>query len=410
MFTPTERARLRDVLVAAARADERVTGAALTGSAAARREDRWSDIDLALCVGSDVDAVVADWTEAMYRDHAAVHHVDVYRGSTLFRVFLRADTLQVDVAFWPAEEFGATGPAFELLFGTAVDRPLPEPPTAGALAGTAWLYALHARSSLARGRLWQAEYMVSGMREQVLALACLRHGLPTAQGRGIDDLPASVTTPITRALVTSLDADTVRRAFAATTELLLTELDPTDPALASRLAPTLWLLASSAVLRPAVADDADTVAEIWHSGWRDGHLGHVPEEAYAHRTLASFRRRTPAQLPATTVAVLGEEVVGFVTVHGDELEQLYVASRARGTGVADALIAAAARAIAAAGHDRAWLAVVAGNARARRFYERHGWTDAGHLDYEAATADDGTVTIPCRRYEKDLARSDARGR
>jgi hypothetical protein len=24
-----------------------------------------------------------------------------------------------------------------------------------------WLYALHARSSIARGRVWQAEYMIS---------------------------------------------------------------------------------------------------------------------------------------------------------------------------------------------------------------------------------------------------------
>jgi hypothetical protein len=33
VFTPQERTRLRDALVARARADERITGAALTGSA-----------------------------------------------------------------------------------------------------------------------------------------------------------------------------------------------------------------------------------------------------------------------------------------------------------------------------------------------------------------------------------------
>src|ERR1700739_4545433 len=31
--------------------------------------------------------------------------------------------------------------------------------------------------------------MVSGMRNHVLGLACLRHGLPSAEGRGIDRLP-----------------------------------------------------------------------------------------------------------------------------------------------------------------------------------------------------------------------------
>jgi len=52
MFTPQERTRLRDALVARARADERITGAALTGSASRDAEDRWSDIDLALGVAA----------------------------------------------------------------------------------------------------------------------------------------------------------------------------------------------------------------------------------------------------------------------------------------------------------------------------------------------------------------------
>jgi hypothetical protein len=42
------------------------------------------------------------------------------------------------------------------------------------------------------GDVWQAEFMVSAMRDQVLALACLRHGLPAREGRGMDLLPAAV--------------------------------------------------------------------------------------------------------------------------------------------------------------------------------------------------------------------------
>src|SRR5437764_14396280 len=101
MFTPDDRTRLQDALIAAARADPCITGAALTGSAALGAEDRWSDIDLALSVasGADLTQVVAEWTGRMYREWGAVHHVDVYRGNTLFRVFLLADTLQVDIAF-----------------------------------------------------------------------------------------------------------------------------------------------------------------------------------------------------------------------------------------------------------------------------------------------------------------------
>jgi hypothetical protein len=42
-----------------------------------------------------------------------------------------------------------------------------------------------------------------------------------------------------------------------------------------------------------------------------------------------------------------------------------------------------------------------GNARARRFYERNGWYDAGDLAYQAQIAG-GSITVPCRRYEKHL--------
>jgi hypothetical protein len=76
-----------------------------------------------------------------------------------------------------------------------------------------WLYALHVRSSIARGRVWQAEYMLSGMRDQVLALMCLRHGVSAVEARGIDNLPPEATTAVAGALVRSLDAAELMRVF-----------------------------------------------------------------------------------------------------------------------------------------------------------------------------------------------------
>jgi hypothetical protein len=55
VFTPEDRGRLRAVLIAAARADERLSGAALTGSAALDAEDRSSDIDLALGITREAE-------------------------------------------------------------------------------------------------------------------------------------------------------------------------------------------------------------------------------------------------------------------------------------------------------------------------------------------------------------------
>ncbi len=245
MFTTEVREGLRDELVAAARADVRIAAAALVGSSALGHEDRWSDIDLALCLASDADRtpVIADWSDQMYTEHAAVHHLDVTRGETLYRVFLLSSTLQVDISFWPQAAFGAVGPDFRVLFGTA-GRPLTEAaPTAVELVGNGWLYALHARSSIARGRVWQAEHMISGVRDQVLALACLRHGVPAVQGRGMDSLPPEATSAVAGALVRSLVIPELRRAFAAVTEALLAEIKRIDPGLAARLTAPLTELA-----------------------------------------------------------------------------------------------------------------------------------------------------------------------
>lgn len=154
-------------------------------------------------------------------------------------------------------------------------------------------------------------------------------------------------------------------------------------------------------LRPARAEDAAAVGAIWADGWRDGHLGHVPQALVAVRTPESFRTRAAQRVPDTVVAVADDHVAGFVMVVGDEVEQVYVSADHRGTGVAGLLLDEAERLVAAGGHRQAWLAVVAGNARARRFYERRGWVDEGPFDYQAATFD-GTIAVPSHRYVKSL--------
>ena len=152
-------------------------------------------------------------------------------------------------------------------------------------------------------------------------------------------------------------------------------------------------------LRPATADDAEAIAAIWTAGWRDGHLGNVPDALVAVRTPESFRTRAAERVADTTVAVIGDEIAGFAMVAGDEVEQVYVAATHRGSGVAATLLAEAERQVGSAGHGRAWLAVAPGNARARRFYERSGWIDDGLFSYEAQV-EGGTVGVPCHRYIK----------
>ena len=75
MFTPEERDDLRRKLIEAARVDSRISGGAVTGSAALDAQDRWSDIDLAFGIEpaetlldsetvarSSLDVIVSDLT------------------------------------------------------------------------------------------------------------------------------------------------------------------------------------------------------------------------------------------------------------------------------------------------------------------------------------------------------------
>ena len=153
------------------------------------------------------------------------------------------------------------------------------------------------------------------------------------------------------------------------------------------------------ILRRGTDADAGTVADLWHAGWHDAHPGHVPAGLTASRTLAAFHERAAARVEDTTVAEVDGAVVGFVMVVGDEVEQVYVGAPARGTGIAGTLLDEAERQVAEGGHDRAWLAVVAGNTRGRRFYQRRGWVDEGDLPY-AVEAGGTTYVSPCRRYTK----------
>jgi hypothetical protein len=237
IFTPASRDRVHSELRERAARDMRLTGGAITGSAAAGCEDRWSDIDLAFGVAdaAQMPNVLADWTLHMCHRHLALHYLDVTSGQWVYRVFILPDTLQVDLAFVPATEVRALAPTFRLIFGTAQEpRPYP-PPRPEAIVGLGWLYALHARSSIARGKLWRAEYMISGIRDHALALACLRHGLDSAHGRGIHLLPAEVTAAFEDSLVRSLDQTELLRAFKVVLNGLVREIRSIDEEFAAKL-------------------------------------------------------------------------------------------------------------------------------------------------------------------------------
>ena len=98
-----------------------------------------------------------------------------------------------------------------------------------------WLYALHARSCILRQKPWQAEYMISAVRDHALTLTCLRLGLPSANGRGIDLVPDSIKEYLSASLVQRLDPDELWRALDIAIRGLVNEVLRVDSEFATRI-------------------------------------------------------------------------------------------------------------------------------------------------------------------------------
>jgi GNAT superfamily N-acetyltransferase len=154
-------------------------------------------------------------------------------------------------------------------------------------------------------------------------------------------------------------------------------------------------------VRAAEHGEIDQIAKLWYDGWIDAHARIVPAELTRIRTLESFKERIADALPGVRVAGSSGDPLGFCIVRDNELYQLFVAARARGTGVAAALMADAEALFRAGGVATAWLACAIGNDRAARFYEKCGWCRVGTMINHAETSQ-GVFPLEVWRYEKRL--------
>jgi hypothetical protein len=71
--------------------------------------------------------------------------------------------------------------------------------------------------------------MINGIRDRVVQLACMRHGLPEAQGRGADDLPPDLKELLKGTLPQTTEDAELHRSFVAVLELLVVEARHIDP-------------------------------------------------------------------------------------------------------------------------------------------------------------------------------------
>ncbi|TCJ99255.1 GNAT family N-acetyltransferase [Nocardia alba] len=143
-------------------------------------------------------------------------------------------------------------------------------------------------------------------------------------------------------------------------------------------------------IAPLTANRVTELAACHIASWREAYNALVPAHILdgfdLERSAVTWERRRAAGTHRLPVALVGDRLIGFAAGTDSpvdarpvpprapteaELEALYVRSTWHGTGIADALLAAAAP------RSPCTLWVFGDYPRAHAFYRRHGFTDTG---------------------------------
>jgi len=167
-------------------------------------------------------------------------------------------------------------------------------------------------------------------------------------------------------------------------------------------------------LRRASIEDAEAIARVHVASWQGAYAGVLSEDFLAGLSVdrrAEGWRRLWTQQPDLHVYVAERDgaIVGFASTGSSrdedagescgELEAIYLDTTFWGTGVGARLHALVIDDLAAGGFTEATLWVLDANARARLFYERHGW----RLDTLVRDDEIGGVAVREVRYRRKLA-------
>jgi GNAT superfamily N-acetyltransferase len=146
-------------------------------------------------------------------------------------------------------------------------------------------------------------------------------------------------------------------------------------------------------VRDATIDDAESLAIVHVRGWQWGYRGMLPSAYLAGLSVERRAEQWRSWLldPGRTCTwVAGTEelaLAGFVAAgpsrdpgagaETGEIYAIYLEEAAAGSGAGRALLERGIDGLREAGFARATLWVLRDNARARRFYEKEGWTADG---------------------------------
>lgn len=169
-------------------------------------------------------------------------------------------------------------------------------------------------------------------------------------------------------------------------------------------------------VRAATVRDAPQLAVIHARSLQAAYQGLLPQDLLDLLDRSGSQERWEraarnAEWPKAgiMVAVPGPEMVGFTrftpsrdkgedTALVAEIRQIYIEPEVWGKGLGKRLMSTALARMAASGYSQATLWVLDTNARARRFYERCGWTQDGAARYN----DSYSFPLSDVRYRKNL--------
>jgi ribosomal protein S18 acetylase RimI-like enzyme len=170
--------------------------------------------------------------------------------------------------------------------------------------------------------------------------------------------------------------------------------------------------AAALVVRRAGAADAELLAELGARLFREAFAAdNRPDDMALHLAVTfgpELQRRELAD-PALAYFVAEEDgrAVGYTLVREGsapacvagpdpiQLHRIYVERAAQGSGAAAALMAAAVAEARRRGGSTLWLGVWERNARAIRFYEKHGFRDVGSAAFHLGR-DEQRDRVMCR--------------
>ncbi|MFE1174352.1 GNAT family N-acetyltransferase [Streptomyces sp. NPDC058773] len=153
-----------------------------------------------------------------------------------------------------------------------------------------------------------------------------------------------------------------------------------DPSAPARPAPRETPPAPPVTVRLALPTDAPAIAAV-HQASRQATMPYLPPQRRTHEEVTRWIREIVLPQSHTLVAVRGPEVLGYASLQGELLEQLYLRPDVRRRGIGSALLAAARR------HrpDGLYLHVFQLNTDARAFYAHHG--------FRIVAANDGSANM-----------------